>query len=613
MRKKLNLLLLILCLIVSGAGTVYLFYPDVYLARPYQTEICTEEGEKLYSYIRGFPGEYVPLSEVSPCFIETLIEVEDRQFFHHRGFDYSRILQSAVANLRSGELSQGASTITQQLARMIYLSNEKSWSRKISEAFIAKKIEDKYTKEYILELYINSVYFAHNLYGLSAASDFYFRKTPSQLNYQESCLLVGIINAPGLYSPFLDAEASYRKQSSIAYLLYARGIITIDEYYQIIRNPTPLYGAYEATDRMTDYYIGAVHQELTDRGILSKEPDGVGLSVSTYLDADVQSVVRRAVSRYEFSDQVAIVIMKPYSGKVVALCGGKSYAESEFNRALQGNKSVGSTLKPLIYYLGLLYGMSPLTEFTSEPTAFTLPDGTVYAPRNAGDIYANRPITMAEAIAMSDNIYAVKTTLYVGTETIAGLLKSFGITADTSDVTLSLGNIEMTPLELASIYNTFASEGVYYAPKFVASVTDALGVRLYEASSSGTRVLKYDECIMMNYLLQAPLDTALTTYSTPTMRNYQVNTSFAVKTGTTESSSWTVGFNPDYTVLVYVGQDDGEALSDGTVSKKIWRDIVNELTLGAEDSFYNYTSTLKAFRFHNFLYNLLSKPYLRKK
>lgn len=592
----------------------YLLYPNVYPEKPNCIEIRNMQGETEYLYNHSYRGTYVPLSEVSQEFITTLLLTEDHNFYRHRGFDYARIFLSGIDNLKSRSLSQGASTITQQLARTLYLSNEKSWKRKINEAYIAMKLEEKYTKDYILELYINSVYFAHNLYGLGAASDYYFHKTPSELNYGESCLLVGIINAPNLYSPFLDEESSRNKWKSIAYVLYQNGAVTVEEYYDILRNFPRLYGDFsQSFSPIIPYYHEGILRELEAKNLYDPEDTELGLTVDTYLRKDIETIVEQAVKRYDFEDQIAVCVMKPYSGRVLALCGGKDYRDSQYNRALDSRRQIGSTIKPFLYYQGLRAGMSPLTTFTSEPTEFHLEDGTVYRPSNAGNIYANREITMVEALAMSDNIYAVKTALLTGSQSVAELMFSLGAKTQDLNLTLSLGAIEMTPLELCAAYNALASEGIYYPPAFVHQVTRADNIPLYRAANKGAKALREEECLMMNYMLKSTFDPALITYSTPTMRAYDPGKTFACKTGTTASSSWTVGFNPNYTILVYVGDDRNETLHDGSVSKKIWRDIATSLTTNDENIFYAYPSSLKAFRFHNSLYDTYSEDYLRKR
>lgn len=610
MKKTFKWLSIIIIICTFLLSISFLLYPNVYISYPYYTQINDAYNQQIYSYCREKKSEYTPLNKVSSAFIKTLIQIEDKRFYSHHGFDYARIFQSAFKNLKNNNLNQGASTITQQLARTLYLNNSKSFTRKINEAYIAKKIEMKYTKNYILELYINSVYFAHNLYGISAASNYYFNKTPEELNYQDACILVGIINAPNIYSPFINYDLCMEKMKSIAYKLYSDNIIDVKEYYHIISTPPQLYGNEEELTDSFSYYYQAIKKELTKNNISLSKNNTEGYIIDTYFDRDIQNIVDTSIASYKFEDEVAAIVMKPYSSKVLALCGGKDFSTSQFNRALDAKREIGSTIKPFIYYLNLINGLSPLSEFTSKPTKFTLEDGTIYNPKNATDTYAYRKINMIEALALSDNIYAVKSAFYIGSKNIANFIKQFNVEVDNTNITIALGNISMTPLQLIAMYNCLASEGIFYQPKFVSKIKKNSNEIIYNASSSGKRILNEKETILLNYMLQSPFDAAFTSYASPTMKNYQVNRQFCVKTGTTSTSSYTVGFNNEYTVLVYVGNDNGQ-LRDGTASKRIFQNIVNKLPQENEStSFYKVLSNTRLIQFHNSLYNLYSKKYL---
>lgn len=608
MSRILKWLALILIFFIVAYEVSFFIYPDVYISYPYYVEIYDNKNNKQLSYTHDQIGEYVSLNNVSNEFIKTLIDIEDKRFYSHHGFDYLRIGKSVINDIKNRSLDEGASTITQQLARTIYLSNSKSFSRKINEAYLARKIEKKYTKDYILELYINSVYFAHNLYGLKQASNYYFNKEPVQLNYQDSCILVGIINAPNIYSPFINYQACIDKMKSIAYILYQDKIINIDEYYSIISSRPNLYGKKAKDELSFPYYYQGIYKELLKNGIDIKKAKEEGLKVYANIDVDIQTKLDEAIKYYRCEDEVAGVVLEVNSGKILAIRGGKDYQDSQFNRIIDAKRAIGSTIKPIIYYLGLNKGLTPLSKFTSEPTTFYLEDGTSYSPKNSSGTYAYRKINMIEATSLSDNIYAVKTALFVGINTIQNFLYSFDIDAEKVNLTSALGNIELTPLKLASIYNCFASEGTYYPPKFVSKVEKHSGEVLLKNNMNGNKKLSKTNSIIINYLLQSPFDNAFTTYATPTMKNYQINYPFCVKTGTTNSSSWTVGFNKKYTVLIYVGNDKNSKLQDGLVGKKIFQKFANSLE--TENEFYSVPQKTKLIKFHNSIYNLYSKNYL---
>ena len=303
MKKKIILGLVILFL----SGLMFLFFsflfsPSVYISKPNYVEIKNSNNEKLDTFINNYHGEYVKLNEVSNEFINTLISTEDKNFFSHHGFDYKRIIKSLIDNLKSNSLSQGASTISQQLIKNLYLTNEQTWDRKLHEAFLTIKLEQNYSKEEILETYINNVYFAHNIYGLKSASNYYFHKEPHELNYQESCLLVGVINAPNLYSPFIDLKASNEKQKNIAYNLFLNSVITAQEYYSILVNKSPLFGSFINYNYDNYHYYQGVYKELIKTKINSKES---GLIIETYLQEDVQNIINKTIKKFRKSRYIS--------------------------------------------------------------------------------------------------------------------------------------------------------------------------------------------------------------------------------------------------------------------------------------------------------------------
>lgn len=614
MKKKIKryiflpILLIITILLVNL--TSFVMYPYLTIDHPYLETYKTSEDEIITTLFKDGHSSYVELKEVSQKFINTLICIEDKNFYNHNGFDYLRIIKSAYTNIVSKEIKQGASTISQQVARLIYLNNEKTYERKLKEALLTKRLESIYSKDFILEIYINSTYFAHGIYGLKSASNYYFSKEPSELNYQESCILVGIINGPNIYSPFIDIEASKNKMKEIAFTLLENNIITVKTYYEIISNKINL--SKQTINENYNYYLDAVKKELKNKKIIDEKHSSVGVNITTYLDKKIQNTIEKVAASYALKDEISIIVMKPYSGHVVALTGGKDYTQSSFNRAIDSKRQIGSTIKPLIYYTAFKNGLTPLSEFTSEPTNFILPDGSVYSPKNSNNIYANRKINMIEAIGMSDNIYALKTVRTISLNELLKTLKLFEIEVENPNLTIGLGNLELTPLQLTSIYNTFASEGRYYIPTFIKKVTTHNNTIKFSNTNSSKEVLSPQETIMLNYLLQAPFDKALSTYASPTMKNYQVKNTFSVKTGTTFSTSWTVGYSKDFTVTVYIGDDQNNALNDGTVSKKIWRDIINELTKDMDDNFYTFMQNYKPFKLYNPTNGYLSKTYIKK-
>lgn len=601
--------------IVSYLLTI-IFYPIPQVNHPYETQIISNEDRLLYSKIKEETGSYVKLENVSEAFLNTLILVEDQTFYSHNGVDYKRIIASTINNIKNKGIVEGGSTITQQLSRMVYLNNDKTFKRKFKELLISKKFEANYKKEKILEMYINLVFFGHNLYGIESASNYYFNKSPAYLDYNESAVLVGIINSPNNYAPDINLEKCLNKKNIIINKLFEHKYLDLENYNYYKDCIPNFYCKNNDNSLVYAYYNDAINKELNSLDLDIDSNNKIGLKINTYLDMNVQQKVYDIVKKYSHhitDEEIAIVIMKPKSNKVISLIGGIDYSKTEFNRATDSYRQIGSTIKPLIYYLGLEKGMTPLTLLTSKETTFHFENYQDYSPKNAGEKYANRKINMIEALGLSDNIYATKTAIMVGLNNIGKLLNKFSIENININPTLALGTVEMTPIQLASIYNCFASEGKYYAPKLIDSVKDSYDHLLYSMDTSSTRILDSTSTNILNYLLQSPFDKSLTSYTSPSLINYQTKARFSAKTGTTDSSSWVVGYNPQYTICVYVGTDNNEALKDQTTSKKIFLEIADSLCPKVDIPFFNILKNCEEFSLTNKTNSLTTLTYIKAK
>ena len=613
MKKLIKVIIFVIIFLLVGYLFILVLFPNVYLNHLYQMDIRDENDKPLYSIIQNSMSDYTKLDNISEEFKNTIVTVEDKRFYSHHGLDYARIIKSFYENIKNNEITQGGSTISQQLARMAYLDNSKTYTRKISEALYAKKIEETYSKDQILEMYINNCYFAHNLYGISASSNYYFNKLPSELNYSESAILVGIINAPNLYAPDIDYDACLEKRKQILYLLYENDVIDINTYYFELDRPINLYLKTKEEQSNLMYYQDALQTQLKGLNLYEESYLRQGLKVESYLDIDIYNKVNGIIKKYQKeakNDEISVVIMKPYSNKVITLIGGFDYQKSPYNRALNSKRQIGSTIKPFLYYLGLKEGMTPLSKFTSEETTFNIEGVGLYSPKNASGFYANRKINMVEALSLSDNIYAIKTTLLVGSSTLGNLLQKFGINCENVNPTIGLGSISLSPLELTSLYNCLASEGIYYRPSFIKSVKLQDGTILKNARSNYYRVLDNKETIIINHLLKSPFDTALASYAFPSLGHYQTTHTFGAKTGSTASTNWVMGFNPNYTIGVYVGNDDNEELNSTKLARILFKEIANSISEGKQDTFYK-SDSLKGFTFYNNIKNQTSKVYYR--
>ena len=612
MKKIFKYLIIFLITITSIYSLIDFFYPKLYLEKPNHVQVYDYSKTNYYSLIGNNITSYVTLENVSEEFIKTIITIEDKRFFSHNGIDLLRVSKSFLLNFLNGEIVQGGSTITQQLVKMTYLDNSKTYTRKIKEAFLAKKIEDSYSKKEILEMYINNCYFSHNIYGIYLASQYYFNKNPSELNYSESSMLVGIINAPNLYTPDINLEQSIEKQQQILKLLYQNNVINSDDYYLELNRPLNLHCSFNNQNINLLYYQQGIQKELKEMNLLNNNYKLQGYIINSNLDLQVYETVDEIIKNHQKTtknDQIAVVIMKPYSNRILALWGGFNYLDSSFNRAIESKRQIGSTIKPFLYYLGLENNMTPLSSFVSEETTFYIEGIGPYSPKNASSFYANRKINMFEALSLSDNIYAIKTTLLLGSDNLAKLLEKFNIKCDNVNPTIGLGSISLSPLELTSLYNCLASEGTYYVPSFIESVTLEDNTLLKKNNSKGKQILDSHQVLILNHMLKSPFDNAFASYTLPSLSSYQTNNTFAAKSGSTSSTNWVMGFNKDYTIGIYVGNDDNKDITSTKLARELFQEIADKLTINQKDNFYEPDENMRPITFYNSVNNKTSKVY----
>ena len=612
MKKFFKISIFLLVFLLTGYFLIFLLSPSLYLNHLYEIEIDDKNDQHIYSLLKSNISNYVTLEEVSNEFITTIVEVEDKRFYSHKGLDYLRIGKSFFENFKSNRITKGGSTITQQVAKMAYLDNSKTYSRKFKEAIYAKKIEEKYTKKEILEMYINNCYFSHNIYGIFLASSYYFNKKPIELNFSESALLVGIISSPNNLSPDINYSSSIKKQQQILALLYENNILNVEEYYKELNRPLNFSFRFDEFSSNLMYYQEGINLQLKELGLYQDSYLRQGIKVQSNLDINVYNKVNKIVKKHQKNaknDEIAIVIMKPYSNEILTLIGGFDFNKSEYNRALYSKRQIGSTIKPFLYYLGLKNGMTPLSKFYSKETTFNIDGIGEYSPKNASGFYANRKINMVEALALSDNIYAIKTTLLVGSSSLSNLLEQFNIKCEEVNPTLGLGSISITPLELTSMYNALASEGTYYKPSFIKKVSLQDQTILDQVKTKSKKILSTHETLIINHLLKSPFDSSLASYTYPSLCSYKTTHTFGGKSGSTNSTNWVVGFNPNYTIGVYVGNDENKEITSKKLAKTLFKEIADSLSEGQNDIYYEPDSNMKRITFYNSINKKTSYSY----
>lgn len=540
--------------------------------------------------------EWVSLDNISNYVVEATINTEDQHFYEHFGFDPLRILKALYVNITSGSTKQGASTISQQYAKNLFLDFDKTWERKINEMWLTLKLEVGYSKNEILEGYLNTINYGHAMYGIQNASQFYFDKDAKDLTLAEAALLVGIPKSPSNYSPLVNYDLAKKRQIDILYNLYKNEKITEDEYNQAINEQLNIVGEKNYQDLSTImYYQDAVMRELKE---LNAIPDSYletgGIRIYTNLDMDAQKILEDSVKNNMNTDkdlQVASVMMDPQTGKILALVGGRDYSTSQYNRAYQSERQVGSTMKPFLYYAALENGFTSSTTFMSSETTFTFSNNKTYSPQNAGGNYGNKPISLATAISYSDNIYAVKTHMFLGEDTLVDISRRLGITSQLDEVpSLPLGTASINIIEMVSSYAAFANQGYKVNGHLISKVEDLKGNVLYEKKLKKENILNKSLTFILSDLLTTTYDSSFIDYNYPTAIGIapKVKHKLALKSGTTDTDHWSIGYNGELVTAVWVGYDDNRSISasDYKYSRNIWVEAMEGYLEGHEDSWY---------------------------
>src|SRR5690625_82754 len=435
----------IVTLLISIGATLSASYilgpPD--LSKEYVTKLYDQDDNEIENTMND--SKHVDLEAISSYLIDATILAEDKHFYDHHGFDYKGIVRAIIKNIRASRLKEGASTITQQYARNLYLTHEKTWLRKLKEALYTIRLEMCYSKDEILSGYLNSIYYGHGAYGIETASHVYFGKAAKELTLAEATILAGIPKGPTYYSPFNNKANAIERQEFILQLLLKENIITQAAYYQAKKEEFDFDKPNIASKRFAPFFEDAVLKEA--HKLLNEKNDLVltnGYKIYTTLDSQLQQAFEKKISTSlskESALEIGAIAMRPEDGAILSLVGGKNYYESPFNRAMDAKRMVGSTFKPLLYYAALENGYTPTTMLLSEPTSFVVGDGDVYKPTNYNGYYAYKPISLAQAIALSDNIYAVKTNLFLSPKSVIETTETFGITRALPPVpSLSLGS-----------------------------------------------------------------------------------------------------------------------------------------------------------------------------
>ncbi|MNW43354.1 Penicillin-binding protein 2D [compost metagenome] len=556
----------LLGLCALGISLMYLYQSDLPLAdSDRNSQLLDRNGKIVAAFSDGTRNqERVPLSDISPWLIQATLAIEDRQFYKHVGFDIKGMARAALINIKEMNKVQGASTLTQQLARNLYLSHERTWSRKLKEAMYTAQLEMKYDKDKILQMYLNEIYYGHGAYGVEAASQMYFGKHAKDLNLAESAMLAGVPKGPTYYSPYNHMKNAKDRQKTILSSMVVTEQITQAQADQAYGEMLSFRSQQQRTTLskapyFRDYVRSVVINEL---GIDENMLEHGGLNIYTTLDMDAQQAAEDAVkSELNGSPdlEAALVSIDPRSGEIKALVGGANYVQSQYNHVFATTRQPGSSFKPIMYLSALASGeLTSASKFSSEPTLFHYDNNRkTYSPKNFGDKYLGE-IDMRQAIAASDNIYAVNTILKIGSDQVIELARKMGITSPLKAVpSLALGTSPVSPFEMASAFAVIGNQGRSVKPLAVLKITDENGHILYEAAPlKSEKVVEPSAAYVLTHLMESVFETG----GTGNRVSAEIKRPVAGKTGTTSSDAWLVGFTPELSTAVWVGYDKGKTL-----------------------------------------------------
>ena len=569
-----------------GLAVSFRNLPDVRVLRNYTpaetSYVYDVKGTLLDSVHDEANREVVDFDGINPNLKRAVLAIEDSYFYTHHGINPAGIGRAALANLGAGETVQGGSTITMQLVKNLFLSPERTLSRKLVEVVLAMRIEQIFKKDEIFELYLNQVYWGHNTYGVETAAQSYFSKSAKDLNLAESAMMAGLIQAPESFSPFIDYETAKKRQRIVLQRMRDLNWITPAEQEQAKAQPIRLGQITSFRSSQAPYVTDAVMQELTEQFGAEAMAKG-GMRIQTTIDLNMQKIADETVAdsyyRYfgsgAYADDMALVAIDPRTHFVKALVGGVNYKVSQYNRAVQSRRQPGSAFKPFVYYAAFASGKFTPNSIIND-SAVTYPDGNgYYSPRNYDGSFAGS-MTLRKALEVSRNVPAIKLGQAVGINRIVEIARTLGIKSPIDPViSLPLGSGELTPMELAGAYATFANYGWHSDPTLIMQVTDSSGNIILDNTPKPQLVLDPWASAALTDVLQGVI-------SQGTATNAQIGRPAAGKTGTTDSQKdvWFVGYVPQLATAVWVGNNDnrplGQGATGGGYAAPVWRNFMTQ-------------------------------------
>lgn len=515
-----------------------------------------------------------------------ILIAEDQRFFSHHGLDPRGIARAFVQNFNEGEVKQGGSTITQQLAKNTFLSPERSYRRKFAEAFLAIALENKMSKEQIFALYCNEIYLGQygsiGVHGVEQAAKAYFGKDLKDISLNDAAAIAAMIKNPKRFAPYKDEAPIVQRREWIVQKMAENGMVNIEQAQAAIGKPVSLAPPSSKENAIAPYFVDAATRQIEQ--IYSGDYQNTNFNTRVYTTIDTQlqkiaesavaghlSKLQRTYTKKGGNLQAALVAIDPQNGHVLAMVGGRDYAASQFNRATDALRQPGSAFKPFVYAAALERGYTPISVFDDSPTEFTLSDGKSYTPANYGNSYASHNISMKTALAKSSNVVAIKTALQAGLRNVAETAEEFGFNDIQPYPSMPLGTVEATPLQLAAAYATFANGGRKVEPTFIDQIVSGEEKALYQSRASENQIITEQTAYMMTDMLKAVVERG-TAHKAKGALGENV---FAGKTGSSKDG-WFVGYTPHLVTVTWVGFDETEDIgaTGGEVALPIWTEFM---------------------------------------
>lgn len=564
--------LLVAVTIVSGACGGKFSIPEARLPEP--SRILDREG-RVMATVSGHNRIPVAADQISPSVMDAIVSIEDARYYKHHGIDPVGLGRALYRNVLAGRIIEGGSTITQQLAKNLYLGPERTAERKLKELVLTIQLERKYSKTEILVMYLNQIYFGQGAYGIEMASRTYFGKPARDLDLAESAMLAGIPKAPSVYSPAGNYQAAKQRQRLVLERMMELGYIDASQAEKaaskklVIKRASSDVGKTAFFTNIVEEYIKNKHPDLVESIMAG------GYDIETTFDLDMQQAGEAALSRgLEKMDrdlEAALVALEPATGKIRAMVGGRDPGRSALNRATLRSQP-GSAFKPFLYAAALENGYTAAITLVCDPVEFPQPNAIPYRPEDYGGGYHYKPFTMKEALIISDNVVAVKLNDRVGPQRVISYAKKMGIKSPLRPyLSLALGTSEVTPLEMAAAYACFANQGISSQPYFISRIKDPTGKVLDENFPSQKRAIDEKTAYIVTDMLKGVLKPGGTVSGAGDILRRPA----AGKTGSTENlrEAWFVGYTPELSAAVYVGYDSknkNAGATGGAVAAPIW-------------------------------------------